>query len=152
MENPELYYKTVDILVQAYFNDTLRHGKCTACAVGNLVAYHMGYTYNYNLGWSEGNSKWTSVFYTVFGEQYIMPIGYNGDAKVEIESTGYQWEELAKVEYAFECAPYGKNDDEWMFNGLMAVIEALDQIHENTDTQVTTISKNKFNKQLQPIT
>ena len=31
------FSNSVDILVKAYFNDTLRHGNCLACAVGNLM-------------------------------------------------------------------------------------------------------------------
>ncbi len=38
MKNKSLYDKTVSILVDAYMNDTLQHGNCFACAVGNIVA------------------------------------------------------------------------------------------------------------------
>lgn len=43
MNRPELYHRTVGILYTAYFNDTLQHGDCCACAVGNIVAANMGY-------------------------------------------------------------------------------------------------------------
>lgn len=42
MKRPELYQKTVDILVKAYFDDTLQHGNCYACAVGNIIAGNCG--------------------------------------------------------------------------------------------------------------
>src|SRR5688572_25079170 len=42
MKNKPLYHKTVDILVQAYFDDTLVSGHQCGCAVGNLVAANMG--------------------------------------------------------------------------------------------------------------
>jgi hypothetical protein len=41
-----LYHKTIGILVDAYFDDTLQHGNCSACAVGNLVAAAKGCTPN----------------------------------------------------------------------------------------------------------
>lgn len=136
MKNKELYNKTVDILVQAYFNDTLRHGDCKACAVGNLIQA--------NGGFNNFFTTWTEVFITVYGEQAVNPTEYYGEAKREIDSTGYAWPDLAKIEKAFESAN-GINDEK-MFNGLMAVIEVLDQIHENTDQEVTKVSKQKFVK------
>lgn len=136
MLKPELYQRTVDILVKAYFEDTLRHGDCSACAVGNLVNY----------GKPKETWEWASVFYTGGMGQELFPCNYIGKAKDEIDSTGYTWQELAKIEYAFETAPKGISNDEWMFNGLMAVIDVLDQIHENTDTQVTATTKQRFQK------
>jgi hypothetical protein len=44
MNRPELYHRTVGILYTAYFNDTLVHGTCCACAVGNLIAARLGYS------------------------------------------------------------------------------------------------------------
>lgn len=44
MNRPELYQRTVAILYTAYYNDTLSHGDCCACAVGNLVAANLGYS------------------------------------------------------------------------------------------------------------
>lgn len=136
MLKPELYQKTVDILVKAYFEDTLEHGNCSACAVGNIVNYEKS-----KMSWS-----WANVFCTSSRIQIVEPNNYEGAAKDEIDSTGYTWRELAKIEYAFETAPKGNSGDEWMFNGLMAVIDVLDQIHENTDNQVTATTKQRFQK------
>lgn len=154
MINPALYHKTVDILVQAYFNDTLEHGNCHACAVGNLVAANtgIGFTrigFNGNM-WSDNTPEWGFVFMSQIShgvnQQIINPHRYIGEAKRQIDSTGYTWQQLAKIEYAFETAPKGKSDDEWMFNGLMAVIDVLDEIHENKDEAVTKDIKGKFIK------
>lgn len=38
MKNEKLFYETIDILVKAYLNGTLKNGDCMACAVGNIVA------------------------------------------------------------------------------------------------------------------
>ncbi len=158
MKNETLYNKTVDILVQAYLNDTLIHGNCFACAVGNMVASNMGFQFvvdnstNHNphrLGWGEGyfyssnNIKptWFDMCGPYGGLEYESP-----KALEQIKSTGYSFEELIRIERAFEVSDRGNSKDEYMFNGLMAVIEVLDQIHENTDTVITETTKRKFNK------
>ena len=156
MLRPELYHKTVDILVQAYFNDTLESWNCSACAVGNLVAANMGYELkkpaNGGLRWYNQvgeliHSSWSLVHSLSSFGQEIRPMNYGGKAKAEIDSTGYSYTETASIELAFENGyEVGEADDERMFNGLMAVIEVLDQIHENTDTDVTTASKQKFQR------
>ncbi len=131
MKNEQLYHKTVNTLVEAYFKDELAHGKCNACAVRNICGF----------------SEWKWVFCTDPEGQKIRPDFYNRNldgCKDLIDSTGYTWQELAKIEYAFETAPRGNSDEDWMFNGLMAVVEVLDIIHENTDTNITTQTKTKF--------
>jgi hypothetical protein len=37
---------TVNVLVKAYLNDTLRHNNCYACAVGNMIASANGFKYS----------------------------------------------------------------------------------------------------------
>lgn len=151
MLKPELYEKTVSILVQAYLNDTLEHGDCCGCAVGNMVAANCGYSFiklqNYQ-EWESNSPCWDDVFCTARGKQELHMRNYrlSEEARKQIDSTGYSVRQLAKIEFAFETAPYGDSDDEWMFNGLMAVIDILDQIHGNTDTEVTTTQKNRFTK------
>ncbi len=135
MTNKELFKKTVNILVDAYRNDTLRHSSCCACAVGNIVASACSYTYKnvgeYGLMYADNYASWMHVFVTIRGEvQYIDPNSYEGEAKKQIDSTGYPWEDLAKIEYAFEMAPQGQSDDDWMLNGLLAVYDVLCEIHE----------------------
>ena len=148
MKNKELYDRTVSILVDAYMNDTLKHGSCYACAVGNIIAANMGIEYQHKQYWSGYDfPSWDNVFSTISStkQQFISPINYSGDAKKQIDSTGYSWQDLAKIEFAFEAA---SREGDRMFNGLMAVIEVLDILHENTDTTITTSSKQRFTKQL----
>lgn len=148
MKNETLYHKTVDILVQAYFNDTLQHRSCAACAVGNIIAANMGLIVicgNHGARWKERATNWSDVFITYFGSQRISVHAYKGEAKEEINSTGYNFYQLAKIEHAFETA---SRQGDYMFNGLMAVIDQLDIIHENTDTATTKATKNKFTHSL----
>ncbi len=150
MKNEALYNKTVDILVQAYMKDTLVHRDCHACAVGNLIAANMGYSIirdnENNCSWDNSAQFWDEVFVTIYGLQSLYPHKYTGLAKQQIDSTGYTYLELAKIEKSFESVDRDEDIDIWMFDGLMAVVDALDQIHENTDTVVTEKSKGKFNK------
>lgn len=150
MNRPELYNKTVDILVQAYMNDTLQHGNCHACAVGNLVAANMGLNYRKNdLGhsmWlSTQEPMWQDVHCMGFNGQYLNFCNYVGGAKEQIDATGYSPIETAGIELAFESTrENGNTDDERMFNSLLAVIDYLDKIHENEDATITNQSKQKF--------
>lgn len=146
MLREELYHKTVDILVQAYFNDTLKHGTGCGCAVGNMICanlYDSDYeSWNEDFNWRE---SWNSVIDYSFSKPKIT--SYHGTAKAQIDSTGYLVIELAKIEKSFESTNHDKTySEENIFNGLMAVIEVLDEIHENKDPEVSTKSKNRFCK------
>jgi hypothetical protein len=144
MNKPELYQKTVDILVDAYFNDTLAHGNPCGCAVGNIVAANMGFKYKRIKSEIEyEDNVWPEWFGAVCKAFQIS----EDDQDLQIASTGYAADEIIEIEYAFENAYSGNSDDEWMFNGLIAVIEVLDQIHGNTDAEITTTSKARLNKQ-----
>lgn len=131
MIREQLYKKTVDILFNAYFDDTLKHKYCNACAVGNLIRINMGLPRNWWTVWEDVFCTVTTIDNTK--EQRICPNAYRGMAKDQIDSTGYTWQELAKIEHAFEMAPYGTTEEDWMFNGLVAVLEVLKEIHQVTD-------------------
>ena len=135
----ELYKKTVDILYYAYFNNTLRHSNCFACAVGNIIAANRGFTFTpskpIGIRWADRHeaSEWHYVFCTTMGRQIIQTNNYKGKAKEQIDSTGYSLAELAKIEFAFETAEPGKNAEDRMFNGLVAVLDILKEIHQVSD-------------------
>lgn len=145
MLKPELYEKTVNILVDAYFNDTLQHSNCYACAVGNIVAGSNNIIFG---GTCMHGIKWFGSDNILDTPTFYLGTGYKVPEKVVslVTNTGYSIPELAKIEVAFEMANQGNTPDDRMFNGLMAVIEVLDQIHQNTDTQLTTATKQKFIK------
>ena len=84
MTNIEHFNDTVAILVKAYFDDTLRHGNCYGCAVGNIIAHKMGVniikTDNKGLMWDNGDpypgygscnnpDGWGAVFCTSSNEE-----------------------------------------------------------------------------------
>lgn len=158
MIREQLYHKTVKILYDAYMNDTLEHGNCCACAVGNLVYTACEYDklqspgFGYKRVWGDipypSHDGWATVFLTEANVnspyQKINPENYDGLAKEQIDSTGYTWQELAKIEYAFETADKGNNDEDYMFNGLVAVLEVLKEIHQVTDEDLLTTNTNRF--------
>lgn len=156
MRNEQLYIKTVDILVQAYFNDTLQHSNCYACAVGNIVAGNMGVGFfmgnNGQLIWNgkspiyydtDQNKDYRSTLTTCVS--YPRNNNLSNYQQEQLSATGYSFNDLTKIEEAFEGADEG---DDWMFNGLMAVIDVLDEIHENKDESITESSKKKFNRNI----
>lgn len=140
MYTKELFHETVDILVRAYMNDTLRHGDCAACAVGNIIAYRMGLSivpdpaYNGQpqafMMWSNGeypNGGWFQVTKpkTIYSEKAIE----------QIKASGYEADHLRVIEYRFERADFGSSFDQYMFNGLMAVVDVLCDIHGMNETE-----------------
>lgn len=148
MNRPEQYKRTVDILYQAYFNDTLVHNSCYACAVGNLVAANMGYTmsvvngspktFGRTLVWKKGrtilpypnadNGGWPDCVYIEEG-------GASKSAIEQVESTGYTGDELLAIELAFESAKdsYVPGTEACMFAGLSSVLAVLATLHEVED-------------------
>jgi len=159
MKRPELYNKTVDILVEAYFNDTLVHGNQCGCAVGNMVAANMGVRLHKLKCGTIVPSYWDDDFVTDNftiennGLWYLKKSTDADDIRFKQEdidkqifSTGYSWNEILAIERAFEYCQYTEDDDSYMLNGLMAVIDTLDIIHENTDTISTETTKNRFVK------
>lgn len=129
------FENTVDILVKAYLNDTLKHGNCAACAVGNIVAKSLEYKVQGH-SWLKNNKsiipEWDLVFCTAFFKQDVDETFYFGTAKKQIDSTGYTWRELSRIEKAFEsirCKSEDWNSDEHMLKGLFAVVDELAIIH-----------------------
>ena len=147
MKNPELFNHTVSILVKAYQNDTLVHGNCYACAVGNLVAANMGIGFvrdmkNDTLSWNDRencyafSSKPVNNWFKAIYHGKVIKTNLTEEVIKEIESTGYTLEEIAKIEWAFEntiIEDYQEIDfesDDYMYMGLMSVIDCLMLIHE----------------------
>src|SRR5687768_1919011 len=102
MKNPELYNRTVDILVDAYFKDALVSDDCTACACGNIISANLNYkrvSFQDRDYWMDeaGNYLYPSWLNTVrtpsreyFWEkkkQILELENFNGDSKKEILST-----------------------------------------------------------------
>lgn len=144
MKNEKLFNETIDKLVKAYFEGTLRHRQCSACAVGNII----------------GTDRWMYHFYTSKKQQephnQAIPIRIYRKDKEYIQAkwspienpfpySDYSMQELMEIEWAFETADMGKNRDDWEFNGLMKVVEVLQKIHE-CDAATTTATKERFIK------
>jgi hypothetical protein len=164
MKNPELYKRTVDILYQAYFNDTLVHGNCHACAVGNIVAANMGWGYTQPKSFCTGNIVWDTPeaqrtywveernngFVTWFAAVRELSKA-DGNQKKQIKATGYSIRELSAIEIAFERANCGESREDRMFNGLVAVLDCLKEIHEVED-EVATESVKPFKSHYEKLT
>jgi hypothetical protein len=122
---------TVNVLVQAFLNETLVHKKCSACAVGNIIIGNGINLYD-NMGAPEQFLE-TSWLRFIKRNQKRDYEGYRPEheqpARIQIESTGYEWFELAKIESAFESAGINSEPEEKMFNSLMAVVDVLAEIH-----------------------
>lgn len=140
MKNEPLWNKTVDILVKAYLGDTLRHSLCQACAVGNIIAANNEMQ---KCGkWPCGDYAWSAVTSGMISEDG----GYERGL-MHIKNTGYSVQNIVDIEYAFEHTTFSLSKDQFMFNGLMSVIDTLMQIHEANDTEADE-AKGLFRKEL----
>lgn len=140
--NPEQrkFDETVSILVKAYLNNQLEHRICTACAVGNIVAHHLGTKPRVLTTGNHGVVH--DNYYFDDGTFMTWWNGCLGEHKPSEQQqlTGYTVEELNQIEIAFEFAEGAPDfsggmskdktmNETWMFNGLMAVVDTLADIH-----------------------
>ena len=147
------FEKAYNALYNAFMNDTLASGTCSACAVGNIVADAMGgkvkklntLLFDCDID----NEWWNLLFITSSNEQIISKLKDDSNVKhfrkKIFDLTGYRWNELAKVEYAFEVNTKIKHGDydehteqeimEDQFNGLMAVMDVLIKLDEVAEGQ-----------------
>jgi len=142
------FEKAYNALYNAFMNDTLAKSTCTACAIGNIVADAMGGKITIDEdGWYNceiDNTWWSDMFYTNENGQRITTIKMHPEIKNLrkriYKLTGYKWNELAKVENAFEnntqilyCNYIHYTEEEIMedqFKGLMAVMDVLIELDE----------------------
>lgn len=138
------FHETIDILVKAYLNNTLEHHKCSACAVTNIIG-HTGWTrFFVTIQTDEGDNiiqhradGETILIPSLFFGAYAVPVHEVPDHVIKereagllaIESSGYSIDELARIEFAFETSDRGNSKDEHMFNGLVAIVDVLAEIH-----------------------
>jgi hypothetical protein len=144
------FEKAYNALYNAFMNDTLAKGTCAACAVGNIVADAIGGKILFNSSrdsWECDleNGWWGDMFVTTHSfKQRIVTIKRNPEVKSLRKRiytlTGYKWNELAKVEKAFEknteieycyydC--YSEKEiKEDQFKGVMAVMDVLIELDD----------------------
>ena len=177
MKTSKRFDVAIASLMKGYMNGTLAKGNCAACAVGNMVAGATGRTIKksqdfdgevdfdfVNVIGHINNPSWQLVFSTNPRDrrlsrkerQVIEMQYYKGSAQLEIDATGYNVQELADVEWAFEKATkimfhdyHKKRDkrkiDEDQLNGLYAVVDVLCKI-EGYDNTVAQETKDLFVK------
>lgn len=165
MKTSERFNRAIAALIKGYMNNTLRKGSCSACAVGNIVveSQNLRFTkskFSSHLEVIDEHDytielRWSDVFITADEVQSVYPDCYTDKAKKEIDSTGYSWKELARIEKAFEqnakinhmsYSNYTNSEiDEDQLNGLHAVVDVLCKI-EGYDDLVAQENKALFVK------
>ena len=100
--------KVIDLFLDALNEGTLAKGSCVACAVGNIVAEAQGgtiYKESGDMKCTTVNNIWWEDFVTVSNGLQIKK--YNPAIGKQIAyDTDFTYDELAKIEYAFETAAY----------------------------------------------
>lgn len=94
----------IDIWLDAVNNGTLAKATCAACAVGNLVAHGLKGEINEYLVCDKENTDWANLFVTGEGHVQNIDLSYEDHKEVikNIKATEFSWQELAKIEKAFE--------------------------------------------------
>ena len=155
------FEKAFNALSRSYIEGTLAKGVCTACAVGNIVADAQGgkirsiimpVTGEIRFTCSTMNEFWSKLFITsttnILGIRFRKQKSTDpsvSDAEYLEKLTGYTADEMAQVEYAFECNTKIKSDkyhkkDELtilkdQYNGLCAVVDLLLSFDDEVDTE-----------------
>lgn len=168
MKTSERFDKAIKALVDAFFNETLAKGSCSACAVGNMVAAAYGKEITC---FDEPEScngilhnEWRFLFMTNTDTnvQYKRWSGGSMDicrAEKLIIPTNYLEDELATIEWAFETNTnikydvydaYSRQDImEDQFKGLMAVVDVLCEIEGYDPAPYKKMFE--YNNELQPV-
>jgi hypothetical protein len=134
------FHHSVNVAVQAYINGTLEHMDCQKCYVGNLIRAS---GYNLKMNDDAHETYWLRHLQNKFRK---VSVTYDLTIAMEqIVCTGYTDEELNRLEYAFEFSEFDLDSDQYMFNGMMAVVEELAKIH-NIDLETTEKAKALFVK------
>ena len=95
------FENTVNVLVQAYFNDTLKHDDCTSCAVGNIITAG-GYKFSDD-EWNVDATHWLIFIDSNIRKNHWSARPCNNKlAHAQISASGYSPEELSLIESAFE--------------------------------------------------
>jgi len=127
MNRPDQFWKSIDTLATAYFEGTLLAGKCNACAVGNLVASQISCKQDRPAYEWRNHSD---------GKSWMLALrrlrhGALDDSQEVVTVLPYTNEEIDAIEEAFEDGAGFVDPDP--FDGLMAVVDVLFDIHEVED-------------------
>jgi hypothetical protein len=155
----ERFAKAYGALYDAFINDRLQAGNCSACAIGSIIGSAQGSNFiykkigDYDMWMTEdSNHWWRKLFHTMRDHQY-----FNFEDSLNkrlIDITGYDAYEMSMIEYAFETNTkikfYHECDDKYklmedQMNGLAAALEIMVELDNIEDAKFYKDRlKNKF--------
>lgn len=159
MNRKELYEKSVNKLLDAYNNQTLRFKDCSACAVGNLLG-SSAWGSLFSTGPTAGIGQVTNSMRKYLTGKWSVFIRYGyldlsnlimkrQSGRNSIKKSGYTRKELMEIEYAFEATQFGsfKTDQtkEAQLKGLTAVLKELARIH-GVDVPEAEVNQKRLEK------
>jgi hypothetical protein len=163
MTNQEHFNRSVLVLVKAFFEGILAATECAACACGNLVAAANNYsiidTKAEGLIWLDASGEevqmcWQDLVWHFRHGHHVSPIDAEF-AMAQIMPTGYSAKQFAEIEEAFmdgacpyspTCPSQRLDEVTANFNGLMALVDKLADIHK-VDLTTAEAAKSLFVKQ-----
>lgn len=144
---------TVQILVKAYLADELEKHSCAACACGNIIAASQGWQV-VNVGTLSGagfaaraggrtlENIWQRAVWAFRDGDNEYDAETLAESEAQIAQAGYTVEQFQMIEDAFMDAT-GYSKEEEHFNGLMAVVDVLADIH-GIDLATAEVAKGLF--------
>jgi len=133
MKNKEQFDWAIGVLVKAYLQGKLLHADCACCAVGNLIASKCDYTIVSRSEWADslGNYINAESWYDT-----VYEFGNGEEGLTHIHAIGYTQMEVLEIESAFELRSIiPQPDDPDGYLGLLAVVDALIEIHQGNQEE-----------------
>lgn len=166
------YNWLVDVLVEAYMNDTLKAGESCGCGTGNIINAKLKQMGTPSFIVEDLTSKWSFAFQTVKLRKVdtdVQSVDVRSTVvksndkymQVSYEGIGFPFKHLMRqahevlgivelpldvimeLEWKFETTEIGDSPDEIMFNRLLAAISVLDK-YFGVPQVIAQGSKGKF--------
>ena len=149
MNRPVLYFRSANILINAYQNETLYYNSTNTCSIANLIAANMGFTIiphwasarqicatwkkvTKDIRWRDTTwhdlLKSPSLVHRFYLRKQIGDEQYESK-QCRLQSTGYSLGELKQIMRAFDKCYDGVDNRKNILPGLNSVLKALKQIH-----------------------
>ncbi len=137
MTTSKRFDNAITALISAFFNETLAKGTCSACAVGNMVAFAHNKKTTKNFDVVQLGDYNNTYWFILHPQAFFRKSTEQSDRIYEavVKPTGYSIKEIFQIEAAFEKNtkiqwndyPFREKSEvmQDQFNGLMAVVDEL---------------------------
>lgn len=167
MKNAERYFKSTQIILDGYENETLSYNNWGGCVDGHLIAGNMGYSILpltcgrdiIGMGWQDNGRSVPGSFRDwgklLKARNFLKRKILRSDIGKEryqwacqcLTTTGYTKKELREIMRVFEKCYDDENEFRNIVTGLKAVLAKLKQIHAVSEKDMTVIYRKAFDRE-----